>query len=87
MDVHYIELYIFALDLYLNSLNHVTWKRLKVTACGRLPLSRYANTCVAANSPTIWASTHGLEPVVCNRLHIEPSGWAQTVHMFTQRFT
>jgi len=42
--MHYIELYIFALALYLNSLNHITWKRLKVTACGLLPLSRYANT-------------------------------------------
>jgi len=42
--MHYIELYIFALDLYLNSLNHFIWKRLKVTVCGRLPLSRYANT-------------------------------------------
>jgi len=42
--MHYIELYIFALDLYLDSLNHLIWKRLKVTVCGRLPLSRYANT-------------------------------------------
>jgi len=42
--MHYIELYIFALDLYLNSLNHFIWKRIKVTVCGRLPLSRYANT-------------------------------------------
>jgi len=39
LDIHYIELYIFALDLYLNSFNHVTWKRLKVTVCGLLPLS------------------------------------------------
>jgi len=36
---------------------------------------------------TIWTSTYGLEPVLCNRLLIEPSGWAQTVHMFTQRCT
>jgi len=42
--MHYIKLYIFALDLYLNSLNQFIWKRLKVTVCGRLPLSRYANT-------------------------------------------
>jgi len=42
--MHYTELYIFALDLYLNSLNHFIWKRLKVTVCGLLPLSRYANT-------------------------------------------
>ena len=32
--MHYIELYIFALDLYSNSLNHFIWKRLKVTVCG-----------------------------------------------------
>ena len=42
---------------------------------------------VAASGPTIWTSTYGLEPVLCNRLLIELSGWAQTVHMFTQRFT
>jgi len=42
--MHFIELYSFALDLYINSLNHFIWKRLKVTVCGRLPLSRYANT-------------------------------------------
>ena len=42
---------------------------------------------VAAGGPTIWTSTYGLEPVHCNRLLFEPSGWAQTVHMFTQRFT
>jgi len=42
--MRYIELYIFALDLYFNSSNHVTWKRLKVTVCGLLALSRYANT-------------------------------------------
>ena len=41
---------------------------------------------VVASGPTIWTSTYGLEPVLCNRLFIEPSGWAQTVHMFTQRF-
>jgi len=43
LDMHYIELYILALYLYLNSLNYFIWKRLKVTVCGRLPLSRYAN--------------------------------------------
>jgi len=42
--MHYIELKIFALVLYLNSLDHFIWKKLKVTVCGRLPLSRYANT-------------------------------------------
>ena len=42
---------------------------------------------VAASGPTICTSTYGLEPEPCNRLLIEPSGWAQTVHMFTQRFT
>ena len=42
--MHYTELHIYALDLYSNSLNHFIWKRLKVTVCGRLPLSRYANT-------------------------------------------
>ena len=41
---------------------------------------------VLASGPTIWTSTYGLEPVLCNRLLIEPSGWAQTVLMFTQRF-
>jgi len=38
---------------------------------------------VAASGPTIWTSTYGLEPVLCNGLLVEPSGWAQTVHMFT----
>jgi len=42
---------------------------------------------VAASGPTRWTSTYGLEPVLCNKMFIEPSGWAQTVHMFTQRFT
>jgi len=42
---------------------------------------------IAASGPTIWTSTYGLEPVLYNRLLIEPSGWAQTVHMITQRFT
>jgi len=42
---------------------------------------------VAASGSTIWTSTYGLEPVLCNRLLMEPSGWAQTIHMFTQRFT
>jgi len=40
-----------------------------------------------ASGPTIWTSTYGLEPVLSNGLLVEPSGWAQTVHMFTQRFT
>jgi len=40
-----------------------------------------------ASGPTIWTSTYGLVPVLCNRLLFEPPGWAQTVHMFTQRFT
>jgi len=38
---------------------------------------------VVASGPTLWTSTYGLELVLCNRLLIEPSGWAQTVHMFT----
>ena len=42
---------------------------------------------VATSGPTIWTSTYGLEPGLYNRLLIELSGWAQTVHMFTQRFT
>jgi len=42
---------------------------------------------VAATDPTIWTSTYGLEPMLCNRLLVEPSGWAQTVHMFTQRLS
>jgi len=42
---------------------------------------------VAASGPTIWTSTYGLEPVLCYRLLIELSGRAQTVHMFTRRFT
>jgi len=42
--MHYIELYIFALDLYSNSLDHFIWKRRKVTICGLLPLSRHVNT-------------------------------------------
>ena len=54
-----------------------------------LCLARYTavNCIVAASGPTIWTSTYGLEPVLCNRLLIEPSGWAQTVHMFTKRLT
>ena len=43
-----------------------------------------SNKAVAASGPTIWTSTYGLEPVLRNRLLIEPSGWAQTVHMLTQ---
>jgi len=42
---------------------------------------------VAASGPTIWTSTYGLEPVLCNRLRFEPPGWAQTVRMLTQCFT
>ena len=42
---------------------------------------------VATSGLTIWTSTYGLEPGLYNRLLIELSGWAQTVHMFTQRFT
>jgi len=42
---------------------------------------------VATSDPTIWTSTYGLEPGLYNRLLTELSGWAQTVHMFTQRFT
>ena len=38
---------------------------------------------VAASGPTIWTSTYRLEPVLCNRLLIGPSRWAQTLHMFT----
>ena len=30
-------------------------------------------------------STYGLEPTHCNRLLVEPSGWAQTVHTFILR--
>jgi len=46
-----------------------------------------AGNVVAASGPTITIRTCGLEPVLCNRLLIEASRWAQTVHMFTQRFT
>jgi len=35
---------------------------------------------VAASGPTIWTSTYGPEPTHCNRLLIESSAWAQTVH-------
>jgi len=38
---------------------------------------------VAASGPTIWTSTYGLELTHCNRLLVEPSCWAQTVHTFT----
>jgi len=48
---------------------------------------KYINTVVAVSGPTIWTNTYGLEPVLCNRLLVELSGWAQTGHMFTQRFT
>ena len=51
------------------------------------PLFERGGDIVAASGPTIWTSTYGLEPVFFNRLLIEPSGWAQTVHMLTQRFT
>jgi len=49
--------------------------------------ARFCLSFVAVSGPTIRTSTYGLEPVLCNRLLIEPSGWAQTVHMFSQRFT
>jgi len=42
---------------------------------------------VAASGPTIWTSTYGLEPMLYSRLLIEPSDWAKTVRMFTQRCT
>jgi len=42
---------------------------------------------VAASGPTIWTSMYGLKPVLCNGLLVAPSGWAQTVDMFTQHFT
>jgi len=42
---------------------------------------------VAASGPTIWTSAYGLEAVLCNGLLVELSDWAQTVRMFTQRFT
>ena len=51
------------------------------------PLFKKGGDIVAASGPTIWTSAYGLEPVLCNRLLIEPSGWAQTVHMFTQRLS
>jgi len=38
---------------------------------------------VAASGPAIWTSTYGPEPPHCNRLLVEPSCWAQTVHTFT----
>ena len=61
----------------------LTWKEHCKQLCSTI--SKYIG--VAASGPTIWTSMYGLEPVLCNRLLIEPSGWAQTVHMFTQRFT
>jgi len=51
----------------------------------RVSLTDAAMCIVAASGPTIWTSRYGLEPVLCNRLLIEPSGWTQTVHMFIQR--
>jgi len=51
------------------------WPSNKIYCCGRCP------------TITICTSTYGLAPVLCNRLLIKPSGWARTVHMFTQRFT
>ena len=33
----------------------------------------------------IWTSTYGLEPTHCNRLLVEPSCWAQTVHTSSLR--
>jgi len=35
---------------------------------------------IAASGSTIWTSAYGLESPHCNRLLIEPSSWAQTVH-------
>ena len=32
---------------------------------------------VVASGLTIWTSTYGMEPVLCNRLLIEPSGWCK----------
>jgi len=60
--MHYIELYIFALDLYSNSSNHFIWKRLKVTVCGRLPLSRYAATWLDHDDVTIGRYCALLDP-------------------------
>jgi len=40
---------------------------------------------VAASGPNVWVNTYALESTHCNRLLIEPSCWAQTVHMFTLR--
>jgi len=48
------------------------------------PALDFENCSVAASGPTIWTSTYGLESVLCIGLLVEPSGWAQTVHMFTQ---
>jgi len=42
---------------------------------------------VAASGPTIWTSMNELEPVLCNKLLIEPYGWVQTVHTLLQRLT
>jgi len=38
---------------------------------------------VAASGPTLWTSTYGLEPVLCYRLLIEPSGWARALQSET----
>jgi len=43
------------------------------------------NSNVAASGPTVWTIAYALESTHCNRLLIEPSYWAQTVHMFTPR--
>ena len=42
-------------------------------------------TIVTASGPTVWTSTYAMESTHCNRLLIEPSCWAQTVHIFTLR--
>jgi len=65
---------------YFYTLNFARRQQQKINAIGR-------TSCVAASGPAIWTSTYGLEPVLCNRLLTEPSGWAQTAHMFTQLFT
>ena len=58
----------------------VSWTRFCIFFC-------YFSYAVATSGPTIWTRTYGLEPGLYNRLLIELSGWGQTVHMFTQRFT
>jgi len=53
-----------------------------------LKFTKIRVSCVAASGPTIWTSTYALESTHCYRrivILIEPSCWAQTVHMFTLR--